>query len=103
IANELIDAAVKLADELDVQYLELRHDEAVGHDAFNATRDEKVRMVLDLPESPEALFAAVGAKVRNQVRKGDKSELTLQWGGHDLLDAFYDVFAVNMRDLGTPV
>ncbi len=41
--------------------------------------------------------------MRNQVRKGEKSGLVISSGGQDLLEAFYDVFARNMRDLGTPV
>jgi FemAB-related protein (PEP-CTERM system-associated) len=37
------------------------------------------------------------------VRKAQKSGLTYQDGGLELLDGFYAVFARNMRDLGTPV
>ena len=43
------------------------------------------------------------AKVRNQIRKGQKNGLSAQWGGEELLPEFYDVFSRNMRDLGTPV
>jgi FemAB-related protein (PEP-CTERM system-associated) len=43
------------------------------------------------------------SKVRNQVRKGQKVNLTIDWGNHDLLPEFYAVFSENMRDLGTPV
>ncbi len=102
-AAALIQHAVRLAEELDVRYLELRHETPVPDPALPAQRDEKVRMVLTLPPDGEALFKAVGPKVRNQVRKGDKSDLSLAWGGAELLGEFYDVFAVNMRDLGTPV
>jgi len=42
-------------------------------------------------------------KVRNQVRKAEKSGLTVERGGGELVDDFYAVFARNMRDLGTPV
>ncbi len=104
VAAQLIDHAVGLAQRLKVQYMELRHHCFVpGHKAFGAIRDDKVLMVLDLPDDEEGLWKAVGAKARNQVRKGEKSGLTLRWGGLDVLDPFYDVFAVNMRDLGTPV
>jgi FemAB-related protein (PEP-CTERM system-associated) len=41
--------------------------------------------------------------VRNQVRKAEKSGLTVHVGGLELLDEFYKTFAHNMRDLGTPV
>ncbi|MEX0774949.1 MAG: FemAB family XrtA/PEP-CTERM system-associated protein [Phycisphaeraceae bacterium] len=102
-AVDLIDKAAELADQLDVQYLELRHGQPIAHPRLNAQRDEKKRMVLELPRDADALWKDLDAKVRNQVRKGDKHELTLRWGGLDVLDAFYDIFAVNMRDLGTPV
>lgn len=109
VAAALIQAAVKLADEKDVQYLELRHSEPVANDSLGFSRDEKVRMVLKLPANEEALFKDIGPKVRNLVRKGDKHDLSIKWtsskdsADSDVLDAFYNVFAINMRDLGTPV
>jgi FemAB-related protein (PEP-CTERM system-associated) len=50
------------------------------------------------------LWKEIGAKVRNLVRKAEKSDLTVREGdpARDL-DGFYDVFAENMRELGTPV
>lgn len=103
-AAALIEQAVALAAEHDVQYLELRHGaDAVAHDALGATRDEKVRMVLDLPADAGGLWDLIGSKVRNQIRKGEKHALSIRFGGVELLDEFYAVFAVNMRDLGTPV
>ena len=41
--------------------------------------------------------------MRNQVRKAEKSGLTVAHGGEELLPEFYSVFSRNMRDLGTPV
>ncbi|MCC6581763.1 MAG: FemAB family PEP-CTERM system-associated protein [Phycisphaeraceae bacterium] len=103
IAAELIAEAAALAGRLDVRYLELRHEEPTHHETLSRQRDEKVRMVLELPGNGEALWQAIDSKVRNQIRKAEKSNLTVKWGGLDLLDGFYDVFATNMRDLGTPV
>ena len=60
-------------------------------------------MRLALPAQAEELWDGLAAKVRNQVRKGQKSELTVAWGGEELLREFYAVFSHNMRDLGTPV
>lgn len=99
----LIGKAVELADLHDVKYLELRQGRASEHDALGYTNDQKVRMILPLPDSAEQLWKDVSAKVRNLVRKGEKESLSIRWGGRDVLDDFYDVFAVNMRDLGTPV
>lgn len=102
-ASQLIDAAVKLADELDVKYLELRHEQRHEHRAFNHELTEKVHMRLPLPASPDELWMSIGPKVRNQVRKAEKEEVTTHWGGAELLREFYDVYSHNMRDLGTPV
>jgi len=104
VAGELMDAATGLADRFSVQYLELRHQEnAVDHRSITDTRDQKVRMVLELPGDPDALWDSYNAKVRNQVRKGDKAGLSICFGGSELLEGFYAVFSTNMRDLGTPV
>lgn len=99
----LIDAAVKLADRLDVQYLELRHINPVPSDQLAVQRDDKPLMILDLPSGKKDLWSVIGSKVRNQIRKGQKKDLSIVWGGQELIGEFYNVFAINMRDLGTPV
>jgi FemAB-related protein (PEP-CTERM system-associated) len=103
VGRQLIDRAVALADELDVRYLEMRHERPWAHPALNFESDEKVHMRLDLPAKEEDLWRALSPKVRNQIRKAQQHDLTVAWGGPELLSGFYDVFSVNMRDLGTPV
>jgi FemAB-related protein (PEP-CTERM system-associated) len=102
-ARRLIDGAVELAERLDVQYLELRHERAPSHPSLIQRSEQKVHMRLDLPGSTDQLWSRLSSKIRNQVRKGQKSGLTVHWGRDDLLKDFYDVFSRNMRDLGTPV
>lgn len=83
-------------------FCELRY---AGHSGSGlAAREDKVSMSLDLEGGREAVWKRVGAKVRNLVRKAEKSGLTVREGepARDL-DSFYDVFARNMRELGTPV
>ena len=64
----------------------------------------KVAMLLPLaPDGSEAYWKSLDAKVRNQVRKAEKSQVSVIWGREERLDDFYDVFCVNMRDLGSPV
>jgi FemAB-related protein (PEP-CTERM system-associated) len=103
VERHLIDRAVALADELDVRFLELRHERASEHSRLVTRAGRKVHMRLNLPATPGQLWDQLSAKVRNQVRKGTKSELSATWGGSERLDEFYDVFSRNMRDLGTPV
>jgi FemAB-related protein (PEP-CTERM system-associated) len=103
VAHQLIEAAVRLSDELDVKHLELRHEQRYSHPAFNYEQTEKVHMRLPLPSSPDELWKAIGPKVRNQVRKAEKEGLSIAWGREEMLPEFYSVFCHNMRDLGTPV
>ncbi len=70
--------------------------------APTSERTDKVAMTLDLPADADALWTGLRAKVRNQVRKAEKSDLTAAWAGAEGLEAFYRVYATNMRDLGSP-
>lgn len=104
VGEALIDRAIRLAEQYDARYLELRHHgEAFVSSQFTHTRSKKVRMVMGLPASEDALWSSLKAKVRNQVRKGEQAGLRVHFGGAALLGGFYGVFATNMRDLGTPV
>jgi FemAB-related protein (PEP-CTERM system-associated) len=102
-AGRLLDLAADLADQLNVRYLELRHERSVAHPALNHLTSSRVHMRLPLPDTADKLWKQLSDKVRNQVRKGRKNGLTVAWGGRELLPDFYAVFSQNMRDLGTPV
>jgi serine/alanine adding enzyme len=97
----LLDAAVREAHRADASYLELRHTRQV-FPHLQAKR-HKVAMVVDLQPSAGQQWQAVDRKVRNQVRKAEKSGLRVLQGHAELAEGFYQVFAHNMRDLGTPV
>lgn len=63
----------------------------------------KVRLLMNLPESSEVLMKSFKSKLRSQIRRPIKEGLVAKIGGIELLDDFYEVFSVNMRDLGSPV
>ena len=92
-----------VADELNVNHLELRHEKPIEHTAINGSMASKVHMRLALPTSSELLWKNFNSKLRNQIRKGDKYGFQITWGGEESLDPFYAVLSENMRDLGTPV
>ncbi|HTU99082.1 MAG TPA: FemAB family XrtA/PEP-CTERM system-associated protein [Luteitalea sp.] len=100
-AAALLAEATRLAREAGASHLELRHVDRQFESA--PVRQHKVTMLLALKDTADAQWTALDNKVRNLVRKAEKSELTSESGGVELLDAFYAVFSVNMRDLGTPV
>jgi FemAB-related protein (PEP-CTERM system-associated) len=97
----LLDAAIGEARAAGASYVELRHTRQVFAELPSKTH--KVAMLLPLASTSDQQFAALDRKVRNQVRKAQKSGIAMTTGGLELLDGFYEVFATNMRDLGTPV
>ena len=103
IARTLIDHACDLADQLDVKYLELRHESPVQHERLNCVRTDKFHMRLPLPDTADELLKSFKSKHRSQIKKSADYHLQVDFGGEQHLSDFYSVFARNMRDLGTPV
>lgn len=68
-----------------------------------AKRSSKVRMLLTLPGTSEVLVKSFKSKLRSQINRPLKEGCTSKLGGLELLEDFYKVFLVNMRDLGSPV
>lgn len=101
VADALMAQASTLAQARGAAHVELRHIAPQLTDA--PTRQHKVTMWLPLAADPDAQWKAFDNKVRNQVRKAEKSRLAAVTGGGELLGEFYPVFAETMRDLGTPV
>ena len=104
IAEALGAEAVEIGRSLKVDDIELRC-RAGHHRLQNGTRrqDQKVSLLLDLPASPDTLWDSFKSKLRSQIRKPLKQGLEKKIGGAELLPHFYEVFARNMRDLGSPV
>jgi len=97
-APALLEAARQHAIDRGYHSVELRHRERLVPGV--PVKQHKVTMLLPLAAD---LWDRLDRKVRNQVRKAEKSGLTVTKGGTELLPEFYTVFARNMRDLGTPV
>jgi serine/alanine adding enzyme len=100
-AQALYKQALLLREQCGADRLELRHREALLEEG--TLRQDKSVLLLDISPGSETLWKSFGAKVRNQVRKAEKCGLHTQFGGSELLEDFYRVFTVNMRDLGSPV
>jgi FemAB-related protein (PEP-CTERM system-associated) len=96
----LTDEAMRLTRQRSAQGLGLRqlHPEPLPY----PTTSDRVTMLLELT-TEEAVWKALSSERRNRVRKGEKLGLTAAWSGAEALDDFYDVYAMNMRDLGSPV
>lgn len=101
VGDALLAEAALLRKELGAEYVEVRHVEPWPGDL--PTKRHKVSMLLELAEDVDSQWKCFNAKLRNQIRKPEKSGLTAAVGGRELLADFYTVFVRNMRDLGTPV
>ncbi len=97
----LVETAVERCRARGLAYLELRH--VTRRFPEYPVRQHKVAMLLALEPNETSMWKRLDHKVRNQVRKAEKSGLRAEAGGAELVADFYDVFAENMRDLGTPV
>ncbi len=97
----LLAKARSLLESTHSKFCELRHESPI--DPTLPARTDKVSMDLDVTEGAEALWKAIGPKVRNLIRKAQKAGLTTREADLRDLPAFYEIFAENMRDLGTPV
>lgn len=118
LEKSLISEAVRIAIRLNADAIELRNaidsvldveglsflpDHHINAHCSLVNRSHKTRMILELPESSERLWKSFKSKLRSQIRKPEKEGLQPEIGGKELLDDFYQVFVVNMRDLGSPV
>ncbi len=97
----LLDEAIAITRRLKADHLELRHRS--NRHLELPTKTSKVVVVKAVSADAEKMFQELDKKVRADVRKSQKSGFTAEFGGEEFLEDFYRVFAVNMRDLGTPV
>lgn len=97
----LIEHAVAEARSSGAGLLELRSRQSLPGPLTESFR--RVAVHLALPSTIEELWAGtLRAKLRSQIRRPSKEGMTFRCGASEL-EGFYEVFARNMRDLGTPV
>jgi FemAB-related protein (PEP-CTERM system-associated) len=101
LSHTLVASLIEKARRYGASLVELRCTEAL--DLPVPAMTDKVTLTLPLTADPDCLWRRLDPKVRNQVRKAQRSGLSVEFGGAEKLSDFYEVFAVNMRDLGSPV
>lgn len=92
--------ATALARDLGVDLVELRTRLPLCSTLRVVQR--KITVLLELPGSADELWGAFPSKLRSQIRRPMKEGLEARFGPEQR-EAFYGVFARNMRDVGTPV
>jgi serine/alanine adding enzyme len=99
--ESLVEHAVGEARRSGAGLLELRSRQDVPGPVTPSFR--KISVHLSLPVSVEELWkSTLRTKLRTKIRRAAKEGMVFRCGTGEL-DGFYEVFARNMRDLGTPV
>jgi serine/alanine adding enzyme len=99
--QQLMQGAREWAVAAGCAYVEFRDARPWGGEW--TVRTDKVSMILALPATFAELGKQLGSKLRSQVKRADREMPAVRTGSIELLADFYRVFAINMRDLGTPV
>ena len=100
-SRALVRRAIELSRELNVRYMELKSSKISAVEDLKRHTDY-VNYYVHLQEPDIMWNTQLGRNARNKVRQSGKFGLSLE-RGHGLLDVFYEVLAINMRRLGTPV
>ena len=91
--------AVKLAESLQVQHLELRYKTAQDNDFI--TRCQHAYFACELADTAEQILANVKKKQRAVIRHALNQPLHYTLDQHE--DDFYQTYSESVRNLGTPV
>ena len=101
VASLLRQSACKLAQDDNVQYLELREQKPAAESGFH-TKELYVSFDLELPGNPEELMKIFPRDTRYMIRKGQKNGLQALRDNCQL-DVFYEIYCHSFHHLGTPV
>lgn len=102
----LVGCAKALAEDLRVEYLELRDAGLSRHEPGDAgllAQDLYVTFDHPLTADEDQLLKSFPRDVRRMIRQGEKHGLVAEAGREELLNEFYQVYATSVRRLGTPV
>ncbi len=100
IQRALLDKAVELAKQLQVDYLELRNQQAITIEGWQE-KSLYVTFCKTISDNDEENLKAIPRKQRAMVRKGIKSELTTTV--EHSVENFFQAYSTSVRNLGTPV
>ena len=100
VAAALLEPARRRLVDAALDWIELRDQRRAW--PHLETSGEHVTLELALERDPDRQWATFDAKLRNQIRKGERAGFEPRWG-RDQVAAFHRVLLENMRDLGTPI
>ena len=86
----LLNEAKERAENLNIKSIEYR--ETKSREYLTYTRDNKITMILDLPEKEETLWSDLGSKRRSQIKRPLREDVEALYGKEEYLDAFIMFF-----------
>jgi FemAB-related protein (PEP-CTERM system-associated) len=101
LGRSLVDRLIAEAGHLGADAVDIRCAHRLAIDV--EPLEHKVNMILPLPQQPDQLWSGLASTVRNQIRKAERSGLTIECARWGALPDFYSIFATRMRELGSPV
>jgi len=99
--DALVAQLIEEARGIGAAVVELRGPSRLGIAA--EPMEHKVNLTLALPADAGRLWQQFDGSVRNQIRKAERSGLSVELGGAEKIDDFYAIFCARMRELGSPV
>ena len=97
---DLYQKAIQISNEHRCESVEFKNTESLPYQL--QTSINKVCMYFPLSNSPENIWTGFNKKIRKLVRKSEKSGVSVENGGIELLDDFYEIWTLRMHQLGTP-
>lgn len=99
--DALIGEGLRMARDFRADYFQLRH-RGTTVPQLDA-RTNKLMLACEVYPDADQIMQRLSTKMRTNVRRALKTELEVEFGGAELLDDFYRIFSLRMRELGTPV
>lgn len=99
-SNALTHQAAVVMREERARWVELRHERQLP--VALPARTDKITFRLALPSDPDELWAGFKSKLRTKIGRPGRNGMTCSSGGEEMLGDFHQVYARNMRDLGSP-
>lgn len=101
VEAQLIQAAISLGEEVGASYLEVRQRTPLVVDGV--CDQSRVTLEMPLPADKQALWESLSKNMRKKVRRAGRDGLISEEGGPEHIPSFYDIYAANMQDLGSPM